>query len=245
MSEVDVSRRIKDIFVTAHDVPFQEHVEMQAAFQKYTDNAVSKTINMTNSATVEDVRQAYLLSYSLGCKGITIYRDRCRDMQVLYHGVEKEQSAKASGTGKVKPRKRPPNLQGSTVKIRTNFGNLDLTLSPFGGQPFELFATLGKSGKDTQAHTEALGRLISLLLRSGVPVKEIIEQLKGIGGSQPVFENDGVILSLPDAIAKGLERALGETVEISKDDMCPACGAPTVHAEGCLRCVSCDYSKCY
>jgi ribonucleoside-diphosphate reductase alpha chain len=203
---------------------------------------------MTNSSTVEDVRQAYLLSYNLGCKGITIYRDRCRESQVLYHGVEKEQSGAGAAiieTGKVKPRKRPPNLQGSTVKIRTNFGNLYLTLNHFGGQPFELFATLGKSGKDTQAHTEALGRLISLLLRSGVPVRGIIEQLKGIGGSQPVFENDGVILSLPDAIAQGLERALGQTVEISKDDMCPSCGAPTIHAEGCLRCVSCDYSKCY
>jgi ribonucleoside-diphosphate reductase alpha chain len=248
MAGLGVSRSLKEVFVTAHDVPFQEHVEMQAAFQKYTDNAVSKTINMTNSASVEDVRQAYLLSYRLGCKGITIYRDRCRESQVLYHGVDREQSgadAAVAGTAKVKPRRRPPNLQGSTVKIRTNFGNLYLTLNHFGGQPFELFATLGKSGKDTQAHTEALGRLISLLLRSGVPVREIIEQLKGIGGSQPVFENDGVILSLPDAIAQGLERALGQTVEISKDDMCPSCGAPTIHAEGCLRCVSCDYSKCY
>ena len=248
MSGTNVSSPIREVFVTAHDVPFREHVEMQAAFQKYTDNAVSKTINMTNSSTVEDVRQAYLLSYNLGCKGITIYRDRCRESQVLYRGVKKEHvgaGAAVIETGKVKPRKRPPNLQGSTVKIRTNFGNLYLTLNHFGGQPFELFATLGKSGKDTQAHTEALGRLISLLLRSGVPVKEIIEQLKGIGGSQPVFENDGVILSLPDAIAQGLERALGQTVEISKDDMCPSCGAPTIHAEGCLRCVSCDYSKCY
>jgi ribonucleoside-diphosphate reductase alpha chain len=136
-------------------------------------------------------------------------------------------------------------LLGSTVKIRTSFGNLYLTLNMLGGRPFELFATLGKSGKDTQAHTEALGRLVSLSLRSGVPVRDIIEQLKGIGGSQPIFENDGIILSLPDAIAQGLERALGETVEVSRGDMCPSCGAPVVHAEGCMRCVSCDYSKCF
>ena len=247
MTEADVPRNLKEIFVTAHDIPFHEHVEMQAAFQKYTDNAVSKTINMPNAATVEDVRQAYLLAYDSGCKGITIYRDRCKEVQVLYHGAQPEEQAQPAADGKrpAKPQKRPVNLVGSTVKIRTSFGNLYLTLNHLGGRPFELFATLGKSGKDTQAHTEALGRLISLSLRSGVPVKDIIEQLKGIGGSQPIFENDGIILSLPDAIAQGLERALGETVEITKDDMCPSCGAPTVHAEGCLRCVSCDYSKCY
>lgn len=242
LAEADIPRQMKEVFVTAHDIPFREHVEMQAAFQKYTDNAVSKTINMPNAATADDVRQAYLLSYNSGCKGITIYRDRCKETQVLYHGTEGTQEPAGKA---LKPRRRPSNLVGSTVKIRTSFGNLYLTLNHFEGKPFELFATLGKSGKDTQAHTEALGRLISLSLRSGVPVKEIIEQLKGIGGSQPIFEGDGIILSLPDAIAQGLERALGETVEIAADDMCPSCGAPTIHAEGCLRCVSCDYSKCY
>ena len=242
LAEADVPRQMKEIFVTAHDIPFREHVEMQASFQKYTDNAVSKTINMPNSASVDDVRQAYLLSYDSGCKGITIYRDRCKETQVLYHGTEQPQEPAGKA---LKPRRRPSNLVGSTVKIRTSFGNLYLTLNHFEGKPFELFATLGKSGKDTQAHTEALGRLISLSLRSGVPVKEIIEQLKGIGGSQPIFEGDGIILSLPDAIAQGLERAMGETVEITVDDMCPSCGAPTIHAEGCVRCVSCDYSKCY
>lgn len=242
--EADVPRQMKEIFVTAHDIPFREHVEMQAAFQKYTDNAVSKTINMPNSADRDDVKQAYLFSFNSGCKGVTIYRDRCKESQVLYHGTEPQEEPAPSGKA-LKPRKRPLNLVGSTVKIRTSFGNLYLTLNHFGGRPFELFATLGKSGKDTQAHTEALGRLISLSLRSGVQVREVIEQLKGIGGSQPIFEGDGIILSLPDAIAQGLERAMGETVEVKTDDMCPSCGAPTVHAEGCVRCVSCDYSKCY
>ncbi|MDR0616090.1 MAG: vitamin B12-dependent ribonucleotide reductase [Synergistaceae bacterium] len=247
LSGTEAPRALKEVFVTAHDIPYGEHVDMQAAFQKFTDNAVSKTINLPNSATADDVRNAYLLSYEKGCKGITIYRDRCKESQVLYHGAGSgvsEEQLKTGGNG-VKPRKRPANLQGTTVKIRTSFGNLYLTLNQLGGRPFELFATLGKSGKDTQAHTEALGRLISLALRSGVKVRDVIEQLKGIGGSQPIFENDGIILSLPDAIAQGLERAMGETVEIIKDDMCPSCGAPTIHAEGCLRCVSCDYSKCY
>ncbi|MDR2779522.1 MAG: vitamin B12-dependent ribonucleotide reductase [Synergistaceae bacterium] len=248
----DIPRQLKEVFVTSHEIPYAEHVEMQAAFQKFTDNAVSKTINLPNSATLDDVRASYMLAYSLGCKGITIYRDRCKETQVLYHGADKDESGKetakkTSPPGRVKPRLRPSHLLGSTVKIQTSFGNLYLTLNMFGGEPFELFATLGKSGKDTQAHTEALGRLISLSLRSGVPVRSIIEQLKGIGGSQPVFEKDGdgIILSLPDAIAQGLERAMGETVDIAPGDMCPSCGAPLVHAEGCMRCVSCDYSKCY
>ena len=248
---VDAPQSLKQVFVTAHDIPYREHVEMQAAFQKYTDNAVSKTINLPHSATPEHVRDSYLLAYSLGCKGITIYRDRCKETQVLYHGAEKTDGKPKSptdATGRAKPRKRPSNLLGSTVKVQTSFGNLYLTLNMFENEPFELFATLGKSGKDTQAHTEALGRLISLSLRSGVPVRSIIEQLKGIGGSQPVMENDGegLILSLPDAIAQGLERALGQTFEASANgDMCPSCGAPLIHAEGCMRCVSCDYSKCY
>ncbi|MCL2684765.1 MAG: vitamin B12-dependent ribonucleotide reductase, partial [Synergistaceae bacterium] len=200
---VDVPHRLKQVFVTAHDIPYREHVEMQAAFQKYTDNAVSKTINLPHSATREDVRDSYLLAYSLGCKGITIYRDRCKESQVLYRGAETaaEPGKSPDSTGRAKTRKRPSNLLGSTVKIQTSFGNLYLTLNMFENEPFELFATLGKSGKDTQAHTEALGRLISLSLRSRVPVRSIIEQLKGIGGSQPVLENDGdgIILSLPDA----------------------------------------------
>ena len=244
LNNSNVPRQLKEVFVTAHDIHYRDHVAMQAAFQKYTDNAVSKTVNLPNSATVDDVKQAYLLSFNNGCKGITIYRDRCKDVQVLYHGAAPE-TAEAPASKGVKPLKRPANLIGSTVKVRTSFGNMYLTLNHFEGKPFELFATLGKSGKDTQAHTEALGRLISLSLRSGVPVKDIIEQLKGIGGSQPIFENDGIILSLPDAIAQGLERALGETVEIAREDMCPSCGAPTMHAEGCVRCVACDYSKCY
>jgi ribonucleoside-diphosphate reductase alpha chain len=246
LSEADVPHQLKDVFVTAHDIPYREHVEMQAAFQKYTDNAVSKTINLPHESTRDDVRDSYLMAYSLGCKGITVYRDRCKETQVLYRGTDETAPApKLEAGGRAKPRRRPSNLQGSTVKILTSFGNLYLTLNMFGGEAFELFATLGKSGKDTQAHTEALGRLISLSLRSGVPIRDIIEQLKGIGGSQPVLADPDMILSLPDAIAHGLERALGEKVEITSGDMCPSCGAPLVHAEGCMRCISCDYSKCF
>jgi ribonucleoside-diphosphate reductase alpha chain len=252
LKELDLPDSLKKVFVTAHDISPEWHVRMQAAFQEYTDNAVSKTINMPHEASVDDVKKAYLLAYELGCKGITIFRDRCKEDQVLYIGTDEVPSSKGkeepkglAGKGYVKPRRRPPLLSGRTVKIGTSYGNLYLTLNFIDGQPFEVFATLGKSGKDTQAHTEALGRLISLALRSDIPIDEIIKQLKGIGGSSPFLEGDALILSLPDAIARGLEMALGKAVEVNeRGDMCPVCGAPLIHAEGCERCTGCDYSKC-
>jgi len=243
IKDISLPESFKKVFVTAHEIAPEWHVKMQAAFQEFTDNAVSKTINLPHEATVEDVKKAFLSAYELGCKGITVFRDRCKEDQVLYVGTKVQENL--LGQGYVKPKKRPPLLSGRTVKIGTSYGNLYLTLNFIDGQPFEVFATLGKSGKDTQAHTEALGRLISLALRSGIPIDEIIKQLKGIGGSTPFLEGDALILSLPDAIAKGLEMALGKAIEIKeRGDMCPVCGAPLVHVEGCERCTSCDYSKC-
>ncbi|HQE21527.1 MAG TPA: ribonucleotide reductase N-terminal alpha domain-containing protein [Thermosynergistes sp.] len=250
LKEIDLPEEIKRVFVVAHDIHFEWHVRMQAAFQEFTDNAVSKTINMPREATVDDVKKAYFLAYELGCRGITIFRDGCKEDQVLHVGVSAEKqkivAEEAIETGEyVKPKKRPAILSGKTTKIGTNFGNLYLTVNFLDGKPFEVFATLGKSGRDTQAHTEALGRLISLALRSGVPVDDIIRQLKGIGGGMPFLEDNDLILSLPDAIARGLERALGRSVEVKgSGDMCPVCGASLVYAEGCERCTVCDYSRC-
>ncbi|MDD4364156.1 MAG: vitamin B12-dependent ribonucleotide reductase [Synergistales bacterium] len=235
----DLTRR----FVTSHEIRPQWHVRMQAAFQRHTDNAVSKTINLPHEASIDDVAAAFVLAYQEGCKGITVYRDRCKASQILYRGEEKGRES-GKEKGKRGPAGRPGVLRGTTVKIMTSFGNLYLTVNELDGKPFEVFATLGKSGKDTMAHTEALGRLISLALRSGVSSRQIVEQLKGIGGSQPVWESDGVILSLPDAVARGLERALGESFSDSSREMCPSCGAPLVAAEGCLKCERCGYSKC-
>lgn len=240
----DLPAKLRRTYVTSHDIAPEWHVKMQAAFQRFTDNAVSKTINLPHEATVDDVRQAYLLSYREGCKGITVYRDGCKGSQVLYRGETEKPKKPREGVNGLKPASRPGVLSGRTVKIMTSFGNLYLTVNELEDKPFEVFATLGKSGKDTQAHTEALGRLISMAMRSGVSTSEIIQQLKGIGGSQPVWESDGVILSLPDAIARGLERAMGQSVQDESLEMCPSCGAPLVHSEGCMKCEACGYSKC-
>lgn len=242
LKDLGVPDDVKQIFVTAHDISPDWHVKMQATFQKYVDNAVSKTINIPHDATIDDVYNAFMLAYDLGCKGITIFRDGCKSGQVLNVGTKE--------VIKSKKQDRPSVLNGKTVKISTSYGNLYLTLNvDENGNPFEIFATLGKSGKDTQAHTEAIGRLVSLALRSGISINDVIRQLKGIGGSTQVLDEDlfTLILSIPDAIAKGLEMLINGEInnhELIKGDVCPTCGAPLVYEEGCIHCVFCGFSKC-
>lgn len=244
---------IARVFKTSHQIAPEWHVRMQSAFQEYVDNAVSKTINLPNSATVEDVEKAYILAWKTHCKGITVFRDGCRSGQVLY--VDKPAVQQALPIPQVSevesPMERPFILGGKTAKIPTSYGNLYLTVNEVNGRPVEVFATMGKSGHETTAFTEAMGRLISLSLRSGVRIHAIIKQMKGIGGSQPVWHDDGVIMSVPDAIAYGLlsmgyldmeEKGMMES--LSDTDMCPVCGASMARQEGCIKCPACGFSRC-
>jgi ribonucleoside-diphosphate reductase alpha chain len=228
---------LPDYFRTAHEISPEWHVRMQAAFQKHVDNSVSKTINFPNLATVEDVAKAYMLSYELNTKGVTIYRDGSRAEQVLY---------KESPEGRPYPKDRPVTLPSVTDKIKTGFGNLYVTISFYNQKPFEVFTSIGKSGYTTMADAEALGRLISVALRSGVDVKEVIRQLKGIGGAEPVFTEGALVQSIPDAIAKILERHLGEVQSGAKDmyqTTCRVCGA-TLPDEKCPVCPNCGWNRC-
>jgi ribonucleoside-diphosphate reductase alpha chain len=228
---------LPDYFRTAHEILPEWHIRVQAAFQKHVDNSVSKTINFPNKATAKDVEKAYLLAYELDTKGITIYRDGSRAEQVLY---------KASPEAKLHPKDRPITLPSVTDKIKTGFGNLYVTISFYNQKPFEVFTSIGKSGYTTMADAEALGRLISLALRSGVDVKEVISQLKGIGGSEPIFTEGGLVQSIPDAIAKILERHLGAVRGNSKDiyqTICKICGA-TLPDEKCPVCPNCGWNRC-
>jgi ribonucleoside-diphosphate reductase alpha chain len=234
---------VKKIYVTSHDTAPEWHVRHQAGFQKYTDNAVSKTINLPNQATVEDVETAYKLAYELGCKGVTIYRDGSREEQVL--STKKE---KIEGEG-IAPKDRPVTLSGFTDKIKTGYGNLYITINTLDGKPFEVFAQIGKSGYSTMADTEAICRLISLALRSGIGVDKIIEQLIGIGGASPVFQEGGLIMSIPDAIAKVLNKHFGKGPNANHDrdltlEFCPDCGAKLKHESGCIVCSQCGFSRC-
>jgi ribonucleoside-diphosphate reductase alpha chain len=224
-------------FVTAHDIAPEWHIRMQAAFQKHVDNSVSKTINLPNKASLKDVESAYLMAYDLGTKGITIYRDGSRDEQVL---------TKTAAVEKRLPQERPDTLTSTTDKIKTGFGNLYITITFFNQKPFEVFASIGKSGYSTMADAEAIGRLISLALRTGVDPKEVVNQLKGIGGSEPIFTEGGLVTSIPDAIAKILERHFGEVKNGSRDmyqSVCKQCGA-TLPDEKCPVCPNCGWNRC-
>jgi len=209
----EIPEHLQRIFTCAYDVIPKYHILHQAAFQRYTDNAVSKTINLPNSATVEDIKDAYWLAFKEGVKGITVYRDGSKAFQVL-STVKKEAKQdklgeKAEAAVKpieVGPRPRPETLTGSTYKIKTGYGSLFVTINnDEAGKPFEVFATTGKTGGVLAAKSEAICRLISLALRSGIDVEVIIDQLLGIRGPIPTFSKFGIVFSIPDAIAKILK----------------------------------------
>jgi len=242
---------LRKVFVTAHDIKPEVHIRMQAAFQRHTDNAVSKTVNLPHDATREDVKYIYDQAFKLKCKGVTIYRDGSKDNQVLSIAGK---GSKGNGTDFLSAgQKRPDILEGFTQKIKTGMGYLYVTVSEFNKRPFELFATIGKSGKSTQAKTEAIGRLISLALRSGVEVEEIIDQIKGIRGEHAVFQEGGLVHSIPDAISKVLEKRYmtngngnikKHPVNKLKSDLCPECGQTLAFEEGCKKCYACGFTKC-
>ncbi len=245
----EIPEDVRKVFVTAHDISPEWHVRMQAAFQKYTDNAVSKTVNLPRDASVEDVRQVYDLAYALGCKGVTIYRDGSKENQVLSTADSDKKENMFMGAVK----ERPETLDGFTTKMVTGMGHLYVTVTEYQGRPFEVFATIGKSGRSTTAKTEAIGRLVSLALRSGIDVEKIVEQLKGIGGEHPVFQKDGLVLSIPDAIARVLarryldkeyKRSHGRNEKSLLGETCPECGETVSFEEGCMTCHFCGFTKC-
>jgi ribonucleoside-diphosphate reductase alpha chain len=214
-----VPEDVQRVFTTAHDITPEWHIRMQAAFQKYTDNAVSKTVNFPHSATQKDVEKVYMLAYKLGCKGVTIYRDGSRDEQVLSTGAtEKARKAAASGhhvtvasaspelAEEKKPRSRPALTHGVTQKLPTGCGNLYITINEDEEGICEVFSTMGKSGGCAASQSEAVSRMVSLALRSGVSIDSIIKQVKGIRCPSPAWGEGGSILSCPDAIGRALER---------------------------------------
>ena len=240
---------LRRVFVTAMDIEPIWHLKMQAAFQKYTDNAVSKTVNLPGSATREDIWDIYWKAYEYGCKGVTVYRDGSKTSQVLCTG-EGDKKMDDAKSGKSVVKARPDVIYGFTQKIPTGLGMLFLTVNEMDGKPFEVFATIGKSGGSITAKAEAIGRLVSLALRSGVEVREIVEQLKGIGGENPKFMKKHLVKSIPDAIAHVFESRYlqGDRVGVGSPalnkDLCPECGEPLVFEEGCHICKACAYTKC-
>jgi len=250
---------VQKVFATAHDITPDWHIKLQAAFQRHTDNAVSKTVNFANQATGEDVENAYLMAFRSGCKGVTIYRDGSREEQVLNVGQTKKTRERDPGMGIATTRpSRPQLLSGETQRMETGCGKLFVIMNDDESGPREVFANMGKAGGCASSNTEALGRLISLALKKGASAQEIVGQLKGIRCHVPYGMGPNATLSCADAIGKALERRYvkgaaaqaGATpepqlslVEVAQG-ACPDCGGSIEHEGGCVVCRLCGFSKC-
>jgi ribonucleoside-diphosphate reductase alpha chain len=218
----EVPERWQKILTTSHQISPEWHVRMQAAWQKHTDNAVSKTVNLPNSASVDDVANVYRQSYDLGCMGVTVYRDGSKDWQVLNVGKKEEKKEIDSGQarmteegGVAELQLRPEKLTGTTYKIKTPIGTAFVVInSDELGNPFEIFINVGKAGTHVMADAEAIGRLLSMAFRipSVLPARAVaeavVEQLAGIGGSESVGFGNGKVRSLADGVAKVLRQYL-------------------------------------
>ena len=273
LENLDVPGWVKEVFRTSHDIAPEWHVRMQGAAQSHTDNAVSKTINFPHTATVEDVAGAYLLAYELGCKGITVYRDGSKAGQVLSTGETGLEDADDSALAVyASPRQRPQSIRGVTERVRTGHGNMYVTIN-FDEQdkPFEVFGNLGKAGGCDSAQLEAISRLVSLALRSGIDPEAVLEQLRGITCC-PAWDEGTLVRSGPDAVALALERHTGgenagrseagavqmkfapEVITAIGSNgngnghqtgrKCPDCNTAVIYQEGCLMCLSCGWNKC-
>ncbi len=282
----DVPDEVRRTFVVSSDITAEEHVRMQAALQVFVDNSLSKTVNFPAGATEEDVATAYTLAWKLGCKGITVYVTGSREKVVLETNATAKSKTKegeelvpvAAHASQPKlwqesKKPRPRFLKGFTYSIETPLGKAFVTINENGGdQPFEVFVNTAKAGSDTAAVSEAIGRLISYILRISAPMeprqrlKEVFRQLAGIGGGRSLGFGPNRVRSLPDGVAHALDEYLTEFIEsemtmeggmamleevavdqlkLKIGDLCPECGqAAVVNEEGCRKCYSCGYSEC-
>ncbi|MBI5739991.1 MAG: vitamin B12-dependent ribonucleotide reductase [Nitrospirae bacterium] len=272
----EVPDDVKKVFITAHDISPLDHIRTQAAFQKHVDNAVSKTVNFSHDASPKDVEDVYFLAYGLGCKGVTVYRDGSREEQVLSTGktrtehVQQSVEPRPEEPVKITPKKRPEVIKGTTRLMKTGCGNLYVTINEDEkGNLFELFTQMGKAGGCASSQAEAIGRLVSLALRSNIEPDELAKQLKGISCHSPAWANGGKISSCSDAISKAIERyaevgnksngsgngngshakeaekpGLAEKERVLFCGACPDCGGAVEHEGGCAVCRDCGFTKC-
>ncbi len=264
----EIPAAIRALFVTAHDISPEWHIRMQAAFQKHTDNAVSKTVNFPHTATKDDIREVFVLAYELGCKGVTVYRDGSRDSQVLSVPAAKAAApAPAPVPTALVPRPRPAVVIGTTEKVKIGCGNLYVSVNSDEQGICEVFTNTGRHG-GCSSQSEATSRLISIALRSGVPLDIIVEQLRGIRCPACLRREGITVTSCPDAIGRAIKRyteheqqsglrseAAAATLRLEAEvvkpkaaatqgAVCPECGHPITYESGCVTCIACGYSKC-
>ena len=271
---------LPEYVVTAHDIDPFFRVKMQGVIQKFTDSSISSTINLAEDVSVETVEDIYITAYKEGLKGVTVYREGSRQGILQTEGGSEDEQAKEEEPAKKEepaqpegrhPRKRPAVTHGVTERVRTGEGNIYVTMNEDEHGLCEVFSAIGKAGGNAAAQSEAISRLISIALRSGIDPQEIIRELKGISGPNPVWENGELILSTPDAIGKAMERHLqrreaipapaaaeeralaaaaggsepgAAAPEFKSTTTCPECGVSVVHESGCLTCKHCGWSKC-
>lgn len=239
--DVNDPSAIPEYVVTAYDIDAKARIDIQSVIQQYVDSSISSTINLPSTADEDEISRIFLNAYDYHLKGITIYRDGSREGILTSH---KEEHA-------VVPRKRPDVTRGVTERIVTGEGKLYVTINEDDTGLCEVFGTIGKSGGAAAAQSEAISRLISLVLRSGVDPNEVVKELKGIAGPNPVWHNGELVLSTPDAIGRAIERHLRSTgrldAAIEKTEhvvQCPECGAEIQYEGGCISCHSCGWSQC-
>ncbi|MCH7818997.1 MAG: adenosylcobalamin-dependent ribonucleoside-diphosphate reductase [Candidatus Marinimicrobia bacterium] len=261
--------------VTAYDIDPFFRVKMQSVIQKYTDSSISSTVNLPEDTKVETIADIYITAYKAGLKGITVYREGSREgilSSTKTKSAAKKKVYDTSYKTELNPRYRPSITNGVTQRVRTGEGNLYITINEDENGLCEVFTTIGKAGGNAQAQSEAVSRLISLALRSGINPHEVIKQLKGISGPSPVWQNGDVILSTPDAIGKALENFITESESKTADStqkkgftfyennpakesytvesmataytLCQECGSTMTHENGCMICKHCGFSKC-
>ena len=261
--------------VTAYDIDPFFRVKMQSVIQKYTDSSISSTVNLAEDTKIETIADIYITAYKAGLKGITVYREGSREGILSSTKAEtvSVENVETSSDNEINPRYRPPITNGVTQRVRTGEGNLYITINEDENGLCEVFTTIGKAGGNAQAQSEAVSRLISLALRSGINPHEVIKQLKGISGPSPVWQDGDVILSTPDAIGKAIEKYIAgskskksdpadkkgftfygnntseatDSVEFKehKYTLCQECGSTMTHENGCMVCKHCGYSKCF
>jgi len=262
--------KLPEHVVVAHQIDPYFRVRMQGVLQRFTDSSISSTINLPEDTTVETIADIYLAAYKQGLKGVTVFREGSRQGILETSGHANKASlpleSRLNGNGFIHPRERPAITSGITERIRTGEGNLYVTLNEDEeGRLIEAFSAIGKAGGNAAAQSEAISRLISLSLRSGIDPREVVSQLKGISGPQAVWEDGQLILSTPDAIGRAMERYLVRKGLISKGNgypisvqegvengekaqrgtgTCPECGSPVANENSCLTCKHCGWSKC-
>jgi ribonucleoside-diphosphate reductase alpha chain len=263
--------------VTAHQIDPYFRVKMQGVIQKYVDSSISSTVNLAENVSVDTVADIYMTAYKSGLKGITVYREGSREgilqTEEFARKQEGSKAARAAEKNARSPRQRPQMTVGVTQRMKTGEGYLYVTINEDESGLCEVFTTIGKAGGNAAAQSEAISRLISLGLRSGIDPREIVKQLKGISGPTPVWDGQGgQILSTPDAIGKVIEHYIenrdhirtqtgnspaapaaakqarpahaGDEAPQGSSVTCPECGTNVEHVSGCVVCYNCGWSKC-